>query len=916
MPRSTQARKHPDSAFAFAEEVCTDHMSAPPPALTPHDATDCVCFVGHEPDSGSSVELSGLLSDDPYPRIGSHLLHFEIVEELGRGAFARVYLARQESLANRLVALKVTLVWTAEPQTLAKLRHTNIIPVYSVHEAGRFQVVCMPFLGRHTLARVLADLPDGAPASARALFNQLPAAHEHELNHATYADGCLWVIGQLAAGLTHAHRAGTLHRDLKPGNVLLTDDGTPMILDFNVATSTDGTDEAASSVGGTFPYMAPEHLRAFAGESAVVDARSDLFSLGVMLYQMLTQELPFPHVSLPNKQDTVRRQIAVQEQPPVPVRERNPAVSSAIAAIVAKLLDPEPARRYQSAADLREDIARHLAHLPLRFAPESSFRERARKWRRRNPRPATALMVTAAALVLFVLPASVAAVRQTQIATRTKEVQRAEALVASDAAVSQLHTAAVELGSRTDPALRDRGLADARNVVARYAVADDPAWDQRPQFVLLDAARRVELKKALAEMLVLMTRVEAEAGGYSREAIEAGLRWNTAADRLFAPEDRPGVLDRHRAELEARRNGRPVPPFRPAPVTARDADLQFDGLDLAATDRYREALPLLARFCDRNPTHFRAWFARGMCHDALGQPADAATAFSVCLALVPDFPLALANRGIARLKQKRFQEAEADFTRALELKPDWVVVLVNRGLAREGMKQYKGAEADFTSALADPASPARVLFLRSRVRHADNNPAGASADRAAGLKREPNDPLSWATRGRHRMAKEPLGSLADFDAALKLAPAMREALLDKAIVLADHLHREAEAIPLLDRLLDLYPDHTEGRAGRGVYLARLGRAPEARADAIAILAAEPTAYRKYQAAGLHAQLAKHAPRGPDRAEALRLLALALRAGFDDMKLLATDTDLDPIRTDPEFQRLVRAVSYIIPGTPK
>ena len=917
MPRSTQTRDRDDSsARAFAEEIGTSHMSTPPPVLAPHDATDCVCFVGHEPESGDSAELSGLFSDDPYPRVGSHLLHFEIVEELGRGAFARVYLARQESLANRLVALKVTLIWTAEPQTLAKLRHTNIIPVYSVHEAGRFQVVCMPFLGRHTLARVLADLPDTIPSSARALFDQLPGAREHELNRASYADGCLWVIGQLAAGLTHAHRAGTLHRDLKPGNVLLTDDGTPMILDFNVATSTDGTDVASSSVGGTFPYMAPEHLRAFAGEPAVVDARSDLFSLGVMLYQMLTRELPFPHVSLPNKQDTVRRQIAVQSLPPVPVRERNPAVTPAVAALVGKLLDPDPARRYQSAADLREDVTRHLADLPLRFAPELSVRERARKWRRRNPRPATALMVTAAALVLFVLPASVAAVRQTQIASRAKEVQRAEALVAADDAVSALHIAAVELGARNDPTLRDHGLFEARKVVAQYAVTEDPKWDRRPQFVLLDTGRRAELKKALAEMLVLMTRVEAEAGGYSRAAIEAGLRWNAAADQLFTPEDRPGVLDRHRTELEARRDGRPVPPFRAAPVTARDPDLQFDGLDLAATDRYREALPLLARFSDRNPAHFRAWFARGMCHDALGQPADAATAFSVCLALVPDFPLALANRGIARLKQKRYQEAEADFTRVLELKPDWTVVLVNRGLAREGLKQYKGAETDFTSALAAPAAPTRVLFLRARVRFADNDPAGASADRAEGLKREPSDPISWATRGRHRMAKDPRAALADFDAALKHAPAMREALLDKAIVLADHLHREADAVPLLDRLLDLYPDHTEGRAGRGVYLARLGRAAPARADATAVLAAEPTAYRKYQAAGLHAQLAKHAPRGPDRAEALRLLALALRAGFDDMKLLATDTDLDPIRNDPEFQRLLRAVSHVVPGAAK
>ena len=95
--------------------------------------------------------------------------------------------------------------------------------------------------------------------------------------------------------------------------------------------------------------------------------------------------------------------------------------------------------------------------------------------------------------------------------------------------------------------------------------------------------------------------------------------------------------------------------------------------------------------------------------------------------------------------------------------------------------------------------------------------------------------------------------------------------------------------------------------------ARLGRAAAARRDAAAVLAAEPTAYRKYQMAGLHAQLARHDPRGPDRREALRLLALALRAGFEDMALLKRDADLDPIRNDPEFKRLLTAVGQVAPA---
>jgi hypothetical protein len=134
--------------------------------------------------------------------------------------------------------------------------------------------------------------------------------------------------------------------------------------------------------------------------------------------------------------------------------------------------------------------------------------------------------------------------------------------------------------------------------------------------------------------------------------------------------------------------------------------------------------------------------------------------------------------------------------------------------------------------------------------------------------------------------------------------------LNKAIILADDLHQESEAVSVLDLLLDLYPNHVESRASRGVYLARIGRAAEARRDAADTLAAEPTAYRKYQMAGLYAQLARHDPRGKDGAEALRFLASAFRGGFENMKLLKEDTDLDPLRSDPEFQRIVETAMQL------
>ncbi len=895
--------------------------------IEPDCTTATVRLLGRNcdevPETPLDFESSNPLDDewrDPFPVVGGRVLHFQLEEELGRGAFARVYLARQESLANRLVVLKATTVLTDEPQTMARLRHTNIVPVYSVHKSGPVQIVCMPYLGPVTLGRIINSVMtwnQAPPADAEALLAPLGAIPErHELKGRSYVEGCLWLVGQIASGLGHAHSRGVLHQDVKPANVLITEDGVPMLLDFNVAS--DGNRPSPGRIGGTLPYMSPEHLRQFLDEEVEVNERSDLFSLGVILYQLLAGRLPFPVLSLPDREETIRRMAAMRQVKHEPIRKYNSAATPAIEAIVRKLLEPEAADRYPSADALREDINRQLAHQPLAFAQDRSLCERASKWRRRHPRLATGVLGALTAFLTLVLPAGLFAARESRELERAEQARRTSLAHAADHTIGELETAAVELCSLTDHTVRDQGLQAAKNLIARYNLTHE-TWKDEPHFALLDADRQAALTSAFGEVLVLMTRADAAAGGYSREAIAAGLRWNAIAATLFEDGDRPAVLERHRLELEARQSGRAVAtnPFwahqskSHSAGPERDADLYFDGLDLIAAGHYREALPRLTRYCDRRPAHFRAWFARGVCHDALGQAADAAAAFSVCLALMPDFPTAVANRGIARLKQRRYLEADADFTRVLELRPRWVSALLNRGIVRLEQKRFRESADDFTAALAEPAAPTRLYFLRSRARLGAGDRAGADADRNEGLAREPRDALSWATRGRWRMEKEPDQALADYAAALKLDPSLGDALLNTAIILADYRQREAEAIPVLDRLLELYPDHIEARASRGVYLARLGRLAEARRDCEQTLAAEPTASRKYQMAGLQAQLARHEPAGPARSQALRLLAQALRGGFDDLKTLNVDRDLDPIRNDPEFKRLLAAAQHFL-----
>jgi tetratricopeptide (TPR) repeat protein len=252
----------------------------------------------------------------------------------------------------------------------------------------------------------------------------------------------------------------------------------------------------------------------------------------------------------------------------------------------------------------------------------------------------------------------------------------------------------------------------------------------------------------------------------------------------------------------------------------------------------------------------------------------------------------------------------ADFSHALSLRESCIYTRLNRGIARLEQRKFHDAEADFTAALGCPDAPTRLYFLRSLARRGAADITGADADRAEGLKREPSDAISWATRGRWRMFAEPEMALADFDDALKLDPTQRDSLVNKANVLANLLKRERDAIPVLDRLLELYPHDVDARASRGIYFARLGHVDAAKQDATDSLAADPSAYRTYQIARVYAQLAKVDPGARD--ESLRLLAKALRAGFNDMKLLGEDADIDPVRNDPEFQRLLDTAAQLAP----
>ncbi len=204
----------------------------------------------------------------------------------------------------------------------------------------------------------------------------------------------------MAEALDHAHERGVLHRDVKPSNVLITADGMPMLLDFNLAVATT-FDGEATVPGGTLDYMAPEQIDELAGvPDARVDARSDVYGLGVLLDESLRGARPFPPpLGASSGCDFLVRAAEDRRRGAPRLRAARPEVPAALEAVVLRCLAPDPDDRYANAADLALDLQAVADDRPLRFASEP-WRERAYRWTRRHGRTlATASVVVAALLV-------------------------------------------------------------------------------------------------------------------------------------------------------------------------------------------------------------------------------------------------------------------------------------------------------------------------------------------------------------------------------------------------------------------------------------------------------------------------------------------------------------------------------------
>ena len=750
-PDDSQAR-----ITTVANEVRTPTVAHSTEALAPAPAR--VGSRGAMP----AAEVA-IAQQDPSRRVA----HYVLLGELGRGGMGVVYRAWDTKLA-RYVALKMVVDplragaehverLRIEAMAAARLGHPAIVSIYDVGEHEGKPYVAM-------------ELIDGTSFEADLRAGRLDAVQ------------CAKVIRDIALGLEHAHRAGVVHRDVKPENIIIDRAGKPHLMDFGLAREQQSLERLTvpGSVLGTPAYMAPEQAR---GDTHAQGPHTDVYALGATLYRALTGK---PVFDAPSLQAFL---LKIQRDDPIPIRTIVPAVPRDLETIALRCLQKERARRYPSAQAVADELGRFLRHEPIVARPIGSL-ERATLWVRRNPLLGTAVLCVFAALLTTVLLA-VFIVRQ-----RLEDDRRLAALAAEQKKAEE----EARLAEGTREKNRREAIEKLHLAQAKRAARD------------VDGAL-ADLNKAIAldplDVAALAERYSIEVERKDQEGALFDL------DRLIELDANDLARVRARAELHRVRNER------------------------------EKALADYDRAIEIDPSDAASFRLRGEAHRLWGQVEAARADFGKAIELNPRFVAAYSSRALLEAG-KNEDSVLADYTKCIELDPKGANWLVQRALSHYRKKHYDEAIEDASAAIkidarSGEAWARRALFYnlkgdtdlaladidraielepgrgawrkyRADIRTKRGDVAGAIEDMSAAIEREPANADYWQQRSAlHLKEKDGLDlAFQDADKAIALKPETALAWRDRANARA--AKDPAAAATDLEKYLALAPKASDAAA--------------------------------------------------------------------------------------------------------
>jgi TolB-like protein/Tfp pilus assembly protein PilF/predicted Ser/Thr protein kinase len=882
--------------------------------------------ASHSPKAASAAELFGELGD------------YELLEEVGRGGQGVVFRARQKSL-NRIVALKVISLgqWASkahlkrfrrEAEAAASLDHPSIVPIYEVGERDGSCYFSMKFVEGGQLDQVTKREP-------------MPIRRAVEL------------VVKVARTVHYAHEHGILHRDIKPGNILLDAKGEPHLTDFGLARLVESESSVTHTLDvlGTPSYMAPEQA---VGNNSAITGVTDVYGLGAVLYQLLTGQPPFAGGAT---YETIKLLLDTEPRQP---RLLNPKIDRDLSIICLKCLEKDPKRRYSSALALAEDLERWLKHEPIQARHTGIF-ARGRKWVRRNPTSA----LLAGCLVALAAAASWIAWKSELI---RPPLTTGIAVLPFENLSEQKEDGAFVDGVQDDILTKLAKIADLK-VISRTSVMDyrgkrnlrQIGNDLRVSHVLEGSVRKAGTRLRLnAQLIDTRTDTHVWAEEYDRDsndlfAIQSEIA-QKVADRLNAK-----VTSAERLAIEEK----PTTDLIAFELYSRANDIW--GFSFGGQDVLR-AIDLLNQAVARDPSFFKAYCLLAAAHDQLyfvgdhtpGRLAAAEAAVREAFRIRPnageahlarafhlyngylEYDGALAELEIARRslpnnprifsvtgyiqrRQGRWEEAIRSLERAIELDPRDLDRLYQTGGSYGGARRYAEQKSKLDRMLTimpnDVAIKAEHAFVEVDWK-ADTGPLHQLIDeiRTTNPAAMPKIGGRWllcalaerdfaaAKDALLAVGEEPLGA-----SAVRFTRTFAEGVVAR---MTNDEHKAQVAFTAAraeqEKIVKAQPDYGPAWCVLGVIDAALGRKEEALREGRRAVELLPVEKDPINGMLMIKYLAMIAAWVGEKDLACKQLATAVRSPISGLDLSYGQLKLmpfwDPLRGDPRFEKIVASLA--------